>query len=34
VIGESSLYAVLAGIEVARLLGIEDAAIRRFLAGR
>jgi aspartate/methionine/tyrosine aminotransferase len=34
VIGESALYAVLAGIEVARLLGSNDATIRRFLGGR
>jgi UDP-N-acetylmuramyl pentapeptide synthase len=33
VVGESSLYAVLAGIEVARLLGVDDGEIRRFLRG-
>jgi aspartate/methionine/tyrosine aminotransferase len=31
VVGESSLYALIAGIEVARALGIADAAIRTFL---
>jgi aspartate/methionine/tyrosine aminotransferase len=33
VVGESSVYALLAGIEVARTLGIEEAELRRFLAG-
>jgi aminotransferase len=33
VVGESSLYAVLAGIEVARLLGVDDGEIRRVLRG-
>jgi UDP-N-acetylmuramyl pentapeptide synthase len=32
-VGDSSFYALLAGIEVARLLGVDDAAVRRFLAG-
>ena len=34
VVGDSALYALLAGIEVARALGVEDEAIRRSLAGR
>jgi len=34
VVGESSVYALLAGIEVARALGIDDAGLRRFLAGK
>jgi aminotransferase len=33
VIGESSLYALLAGIEVARFLGVDEARVRAFLAG-
>ncbi|MEA2626617.1 MAG: aminotransferase [Candidatus Binatota bacterium] len=32
-VGDSSFYALLAGVEVARLLGVEDAALRRFLTG-
>ncbi|MET0151985.1 MAG: aminotransferase class I/II-fold pyridoxal phosphate-dependent enzyme [Candidatus Binatia bacterium] len=34
VVGDSALYALLAGIEVARVLGVDETAIRRFLAGR
>jgi aminotransferase len=34
VVGDSAIYALLAGIEVARVLGVDEAAIRRFLAGR
>ena len=34
VVGDSALYALLAGVEVARVLGVDDTAIRRFLAGR
>jgi UDP-N-acetylmuramyl pentapeptide synthase len=33
VVGESSVYALLAGIEVARLLGVDDSVVERFLAG-
>jgi len=33
VVGDSSLYALLAGVEVARILGIEDARVRDFLKG-
>jgi len=32
VVGDSSIYALLAGIEVARILGIEDSRLRAFLA--
>ena len=32
VVGDSSIYALLAGVEVARILGIEDARVREFLA--
>ncbi|MGH7897641.1 MAG: hypothetical protein ACREQQ_06795, partial [Candidatus Binatia bacterium] len=33
VIGESSLYALLAGIEVAASIGVPDADVRKFLSG-
>ncbi|MGH7859794.1 MAG: hypothetical protein ACREQY_20905, partial [Candidatus Binatia bacterium] len=33
VVGESSEYALLAGIEVAGLLGLEEEKVRKFLAG-
>ena len=33
VVGDSSAYALVAGVEVARALGVEDGEIRRFLAG-
>jgi aminotransferase len=33
-VGDSALYALLAGVEVAKALGVDDAAIRRSLAGR
>ena len=33
-VGDSALYALLAGVEVAKALGIDDAAIRHSLAGR
>jgi len=33
VVGESSAYALVAGVEVARALGVEDGEIRRFLIG-
>ncbi|MBI2963867.1 MAG: aminotransferase class I/II-fold pyridoxal phosphate-dependent enzyme [Deltaproteobacteria bacterium] len=33
VVGESSVYALLAGIEVAKLLGVGEASLRSFLAG-
>jgi aminotransferase len=33
VVGESSIYALLAGIEVSRLLGVRDERLREFLAG-
>jgi UDP-N-acetylmuramyl pentapeptide synthase len=33
VVGESSIYALLAGVEVARILDIDDARLRAFLAG-
>jgi hypothetical protein len=32
-VGESALYALVAGAEVARILGIEESRIRTFLAG-
>ncbi len=34
VVGDSALYALLAGVEVARVLGVEETVTRRFLAGR
>ena len=34
VVGDSALYALLAGVEVARVLGVDETVIRRFLAGR
>ncbi len=34
VVGDSALYALLAGVEVAKVLGVDGTAIRRFLAGR
>jgi UDP-N-acetylmuramyl pentapeptide synthase len=33
-VGDSALYALLAGVEVAKALGVDDGAIRRSLAGR
>jgi UDP-N-acetylmuramyl pentapeptide synthase len=33
VVGDSSTYALVAGVEVARALGVEDGEIRRFLVG-
>jgi UDP-N-acetylmuramyl pentapeptide synthase len=33
VVGDSSTYALVAGVEVARALGVKDGEIRRFLVG-
>ena len=33
VVGESSIYALLAGIEVSRILGVRDERLRAFLGG-
>lgn len=33
VVGESAVYALLAGVRVAQLLGVDDEALRKFLAG-